>query len=92
MYIVVQHQITDPDKFFSVDISDVVSSAPPGVDGRLFYPSQDRAAAICVWEATSIDAVRDYIDPVTNGVSENTYFEVLHKHALGLPEPASAEA
>jgi len=90
MHVVVQHTITDPDTFFSVDIGDVVSNAPPGVQGRLFCPSQDRSAAICVWQAPSIDAVRDYIDPATAGVAENTYFEVRDEYALGLLEPAAA--
>lgn len=92
MHVVVQHSIIDPEKFFSVDIRDVVSNAPPGVQGRLFCPSEDRSAGICVWEAPSLEAVRDYIDPATKGVSENTYFAVHEEYALGLPEAASAGA
>ena len=92
MYVVVQHRITDPATFFSVDIRDVVGNAPAEIHGRGFLPSHDRTAAICIWEATSVDAVRGYIDPVTYGVCENTYFEVLEEYALGLPEPAPAAA
>lgn len=92
MHIVVQHRIIDPETFFSVDIRDVVNNAPPDVHGRLFCPSEDRSAAICVWEAPAIDAVRDYIDPATRGVSENTYFQVHQAYALGLSESASAGA
>ena len=91
MHVVVQHRITDPQTFFSVDIADVVANAPDGVHGRLFYPGQDRSAAICVWQAPSVDAVRDYIDPATAGVAENTYFEVDEAFALGLPQAAPAQ-
>ncbi len=92
MHVVVHHRIADPEKFFSVDVREVVGEAPPGVQGRQFYPSRDRSLAVCLWEADSIDAVRDYIDPATKGVSENTYFAVDDEHALGLPAPASASA
>jgi hypothetical protein len=92
MHVVVQHRITDPDTFFSVDAAAVVAVAPDGVHGRLFYPSQDRSAGICVWQAPSVDAVRDYIDPATAGVCENAYFEVDEQYALGLFEAAAAQA
>jgi hypothetical protein len=90
MNIVALHQITDPEKFFSMDPEEVSSGGPPGVQGRQFFPSQDGKVAVCLWEADSIDAVRDYLDPATAGASENTYFEVDAKRATGLPEAAAA--
>jgi hypothetical protein len=60
--------------------------------GGSFFPSQDRSAAVCLWEADSIDALRDYLDPATAGASENTYFEVNGELAMGLPETAAAGA
>jgi len=62
------------------------------VEGRQFYPSEDRSAAVCLWRADSIDAVRDYLDPATTGASENTYFAVDEEWAMGLPEAAEASA
>jgi len=76
----------------SPSTSATFGNAPGEIHGRGFLPSQDRTAAICIWEATSVDAVGGYIDPVTYGVCENTYFEVLEEYALGLPEPAPAVA
>jgi hypothetical protein len=38
-----------------------------------------------------VDAVRDYIDSTLGDSSDNSYFEVSTRHALGLPEPATAE-
>jgi hypothetical protein len=92
MHIVVQHQITDPEKFFSMDAEEVGGGGPPGVQGRQFFPSQDRSVAACLWEADSIDTLRDYLDPATAGASENTYFEVDEERAVGLPEAAAAGA
>ena len=92
MHVVVQHRISDPEKFFSIDAEEVAGGGPPGVQGQTFFPSQDQTVAVCVWEAGSIDALRDYLDPATAGASENTYFEVDEQRAVGLPEAAAAGA
>ena len=92
MHVVVQHRITDPEKFFSADAQEVAENAPAGVQARQFFPSQDKSVAVCLWEGDSIDAVRDYIDRITEGASENTYFEVSTEYAMGLPEAAAASA
>ena len=54
--------------------------------------AKDRTAATCIWEADSVEAVRDYIDRTQGGSSENTYFEVDSEASVGLPEPATAHA
>ena len=92
MHVVAQHRITDPDKFFSYRAEEVASGGPPGVRGQQFFPSTDRSVAVCLWEADSIDAVRDYVDSTTEGASENTYFEVDGERSLGLPAAATAGA
>jgi hypothetical protein len=92
MQVVVQHQINDPERFFSGDPQEIADNAPSGVQGRQFFPSQDMSAAVCLWEGQSIDAVRDYVDSVTGDSSQNTYFEVNTEYAMGLPEAASASA
>jgi hypothetical protein len=90
MNIVVQHRIVDPDKFFSMDAQEVVGGGPPGVRGRQFFPSTDHSTAVCLWEADSIETLRDYLDGATAGASENAYFEVDTQYAMGLPQPAAA--
>ena len=92
MEVVVMHRITDPDKFFSMDAEEVSGGGPPGVQGQQFFPSKEGNTAVCLWEADSIDTLRDYLDPATAGVSENTYFEVDRERAMGLPETAAAGA
>jgi hypothetical protein len=92
MHVVVQHRITDPEKFFSMNAEDVAGGGPPGVQGQQFFPSQDGSVAVCLWDADSIESLRDYLDPATAGASENTYFEVDRQRAVGLPETAAAGA
>ena len=91
MHVVVQHRITDP-QFFSMDAGEVAGGGAPGVQGRQFFPSQDRSVAVCLWETDSVDTLRDYLDPATAEVAENTYFEVDTQQAMGLPEAAAAGA
>jgi hypothetical protein len=59
---------------------------------RHFLPARDASAADCLWEVESLDALRDYLDPATRGISENTYFEVDSESAMGLPQSALARA
>ena len=92
MHVSVHHRITDPGKFFSMNAEEVVGGGPPGVQGRQFFPSRDRSQAACLWEADSVDTLRDYLDPRTDGASENTYFEVDTEVAMGLPQTAAAGA
>jgi hypothetical protein len=92
MNIVAIHRITDPEKFLSMDAGEVGGGGPPGVQGRQFFPAKEGSTAVCLWEADSIDSLRNYLDPVTAGVTENTYFEVDAERATGLPEAAAAGA
>ena len=92
MHIVVLHRITDPDEFFSHDAEEISENAPPGAHARQFFPSEDRTSAVCLWEADSIEPVQGYLDQVTDGIAENTYFEVNSEFAMGLPQAAGAGA
>ena len=91
MYVGVMHRIKDPKAMLSrgEKLGDP-SQAPPGVVAHQFCPSTDLSVATCVWEADSVDAVRDYIDGTLGDSSENTYFEISTEHAQGLPQQAAA--
>jgi hypothetical protein len=93
MYVAIVHQVKDAQAFLSRGerLADP-SNVPPGVVPRQFCPSTDLSAATCVWEADSLDAARDYVDPTLGDSSENTYFEINTEYALGLPEPATTQA
>jgi hypothetical protein len=93
MYVAIVHQVQDAHAFLSRGerLADP-SNAPQGVVPRQFCPSKDLTAASCVWEAGSVDAVRDYIDSTLGDASDNTYFEINTEYALGLPEPATTPA
>jgi hypothetical protein len=70
--IVVQHRINDPEKFFGLT-EEVTGGAPAGVRPRQFCPSEDKTAAVCLWEADTLDGLREYLDSMAGAeVTENT--------------------
>jgi hypothetical protein len=93
MFIVVHHTITDPETAFArgqhlLDGTD----APARVRVREFYPARDQADVFCLWEGSSLDEVRDYVDATMGDSSRQEYFEVDAQIARGLPELAVSRA
>ena len=83
MYVVVEHQIKDPQVAFARGDALVKNQgAPAGVRGLQFYPSQDGSAVVCLWEAPSVQAVQQYVDVTLGDASENTCWEVDATHAF----------
>ena len=87
MKVGVIHRISDPETAQSRGQS--LFEPPEGVQLLQFCPSQDFSAATCIWEAGSIDAVRDLVDPTLGDASEQTYYAVNTEQAVGLPETAA---
>jgi hypothetical protein len=84
MYIVAEHRVKDPDRFWSA------SPQGPGAPRlQAAYPSLDKAKGVCLWEADSIDALRESLDQLVGDAAENTFFEIDAGSAVGLPEGAA---
>lgn len=92
MHAVVHHRIIDREKFLATDPQDIAGNAPSGVEVQHFLPAGDASAADCLWEGPSLDAIRDYVDEATRGITENSWFEVDSASAIGLPQSSSASA
>ena len=98
MYVVVQHQIRNPQVAFARGERLVKNiDAPAGVVGLEFYPSRDGTAVTCLWDAPSVAAVQDYVDTVLGDSSVNTCYEVDADQSFstrpdGLREAAAARA
>jgi hypothetical protein len=85
MYFVVHHHVIDRKRFLATDPKDIADNAPAGVEVSHFLPARDASAADCLWEADSLETLRDYLDPATQDSCENAYFEVDSALAMGLP-------
>jgi len=84
VFIVVRHNITDQKGFFGAAEA-VTKGVPQGIKVLQFLPSTEGQEAVCLWEGTSVDAVKSYLEPKTAGLSKNAYYAVDSKVAMGLP-------
>lgn len=88
MFVVVEHTIARPDVFFG--LASKVAEAPSGISALQFFPSVSKDRAVCLWEATSVDALKGFLEPLTAQSSRNTYYTVDTTIAMGLPVKKSA--
>jgi hypothetical protein len=88
-YIVAIHEVSDPQRFWGAADS---AELPPGITLHASYPREGGTRAVCLWEADSVDAVRDLIEGATGDASRNEFFEVDTTHAglRGLPTATTA--
>jgi hypothetical protein len=84
MYVVAKHQISDPAKFWAT-ANAAADKIPAGTRLHYVLPSTDGSSAVCLWEGSSVGAVRELVESVVGDVSQNEYFEVDAKNAMGLP-------
>jgi hypothetical protein len=84
MFIVVEHEITNKDAFFGA-AEQVVDGAPSGTKPIQFLPSTDSKRAVCLWEAKSVDAVKNFLEKKIGKSAKNIYYAVDSKVAIGLP-------
>jgi hypothetical protein len=82
MFIMVQHTISEPGVFWNAADS---TAFPPHVKLHHTFPTPDGTRAVCIWEADSVDAVRDILEPAVGSVSRNEYFPVENREGLARP-------
>jgi hypothetical protein len=84
MFVAIYHEIHDQAEFKQK----VNAMAPPPqeLQRHQFFTATDLSRAACLWEAPTVDALRDYIDSSLEPASTQTYFAVNEQRAVGLPE------
>jgi hypothetical protein len=84
MYVLVIHNISDRQNFFDT-ASQAIPQVPDHLKLHLTVPARDGAKAICVWEAESMAAVRDYLEPALGEFARNEYFEAENRDGIAMP-------
>lgn len=82
MYIVANHTISDPAQFWGLAKSTPV---PSPLKLHSVFPSTDGARGTCLWEAPSLDAVKQFVETLTSAFASNEYMVVEAANAMGLP-------
>lgn len=96
MYVVVQHQLTDPPTALARgERLKRGEGAPRGARALQFYPSRDGTAVTCLWEAASVADVQAFVDSALGDSSVNHCYGVDDGNAFsdaapGLPSRSLA--
>lgn len=85
MFVVVEHTVTDQESFWGPQADEFVAKLPREVILHATYASADGGRAVCLWEAQSVDRLRNFLDPATAGMSKNAYLAVDPKRSRNLP-------
>jgi hypothetical protein len=85
MYVIVKHAVADPERFSEATRAAMAGGQPAGATLHSAYPNREGTQVICLWEASSVEAVRQVVEPVVGQTSTNEYFEVDAAKATGLP-------
>jgi hypothetical protein len=92
MYVVVEHEFTNPQVAFARGDRLIKNEGAPA-DTRVlqFYPNRDNSGAVCLWDTPSVEAVRQYVDVTLGDASTNTCWEVETEHAFARPPSGIAQ-
>ncbi|HLY02946.1 MAG TPA: hypothetical protein VKR56_10710 [Candidatus Cybelea sp.] len=91
MFISVIHRISDPDTFWATAAS-AAKDIPADLKLHQTVTSSDRSTAICLWQAASVDGVRNLLEPLFGQACKNEYIAIDPSSSMGLPAAASATA
>ena len=88
MFIAIAHEIHDPANFQKC--AEEVFPLPEGLHLHHFLPAEDLSWAACLYEAPSVERLRNHLEPALGVAATQRYFPVNAEHAVGLPAPQTA--
>ena len=83
MFVAIFHDIHDRDQF--KEKVNQMTPPPESLRRHQFLTATDLTCATCLWEAPTVDELRDYVDPQLEPASTQTYLQVNEERAVGLP-------
>jgi hypothetical protein len=82
MFILVQHQISEPAAFWNAADPSTLS---PDIRLHHSFPTPDGTRAACIWEAQSIERLQAILEPLVGRYSNNQYFVVENREGFVRP-------
>lgn len=89
MYVLVHHTVTDPPRFWKTAEA-AIPEIPAGLTLHHTLSGRDGAMATCLWEADSVQSVKDFLEPALGGFSSNEYSEAENRDGIALPTQMKA--
>ncbi|MEX0894047.1 MAG: hypothetical protein WEB88_17895 [Gemmatimonadota bacterium] len=84
MYILVHHSVTDPNGFWD-SAQQGLANMPAHLQLHHTLSAKDGSRATCLWEADSVDAVRDFLEPLLGANANNEYREAENRDGIAVP-------
>jgi len=84
MFVTVLHRISNPDQFES-SAKNATEVIPAHLKLHQYLTATDRNTATCLWEARSVEDVKEFLEPVVGHVSRNEYLPLNAEASFGLP-------
>lgn len=81
MYVMVLHEIANPEMFWKKAV-DLLGELPPDVVLHHSFSSPEGTRAVCIWEAETIDKVKNLLAPRFSGTSLDTYMPTHNKEGV----------
>jgi hypothetical protein len=76
MFVTVIHRIHDPEGFRAAETAALETGLPEGIALPVHAATRDHRLGICVWEGTSVAAVRELVEAVVGPFADNEYYEM----------------
>lgn len=71
MRVVAIHRISDPERFHEVVGKAMAEGPPEGWALPVQINASDGRTQVCVWDAPSVEAVKELVDSSVGGLAEN---------------------
>jgi hypothetical protein len=91
MYVLVHHRVTDPDQFWAT-AQNAIPNLPPELKLHHTLSANDGTIATCLWEAETVQAVRDFLEPALGDFSSNSYARAENREGIAVPPRYAAAA
>jgi hypothetical protein len=82
VYVVSQHTILD--RWNAVQATQGLINPPQGITLLLFLTDPEVSKAVCLWEADSVETIRDLVEEALGPNANNEFFAVREPAAIGL--------
>jgi hypothetical protein len=80
----VNHTISNPQEFWG-RAQKALPNLPEGIKVHVVLPNEAMDKGTCVWEAESLEKIKEFLETATGDVSQNDYMVINEANAMGLP-------
>lgn len=84
MLVIAHHNISNPQVFWSV-AAEVTKALPGNLKVLGVFPATDAKTGTCLWQASSVQEVQDFLDKNAGQHARNFCYEVDETKSIGLP-------